>query len=105
MLQSCSGDLHVAGNLTKNPEEGKVKVTSTTEGDINVSSEWFKGGRAGPSLLFVSASKQGDSAEMLLYLLVKALLESSIPRLDNAKNDVCILANLDRVRPAAHLEV
>ena len=56
----CSGDLHVAGDLTKNPEEGKVKVTSTTEGDINASNEWFKGGRAGPSVLFVSASKQGD---------------------------------------------
>lgn len=55
----CSSVLHIAGDLTKNPEEGKVKVTSTTEGGINVSNDWFNGGRPGPSLLFVSATSHG----------------------------------------------
>lgn len=60
----CREDPHLAEKLQKNPEEGKVRVVSTAEGDMSTAADWFKGGRAGPSLVFASASTQGKSASL-----------------------------------------
>lgn len=58
----CREDPQLAEKLQKNPEEGKVRVVSTAEGDMSTAADWFKGGRAGPSLVFACASTQGKSA-------------------------------------------
>lgn len=60
----CREDPQLAEKLQKNPEEGKVRVLSTAEGDMSTAADWFKGGRAGPSLVFASASTQGKSASL-----------------------------------------
>ncbi|KAL3139258.1 hypothetical protein ABBQ32_006024 [Trebouxia sp. C0010 RCD-2024] len=46
---------HSIEELKQNPEEGKVRVVSTTEGDMSSAVGWFKGGKAGPTLVFASA--------------------------------------------------
>ena len=57
----CREDPHLVEKLKQNPEEGKVRVVSTAEGDLSISADWFKGGRAGPTMLFAAASTQGKS--------------------------------------------
>ena len=56
----CREDPNLIDQLKQNPEEGKVRVLSTSEGDINTATDWFKGGRPGPALVFAATLTKGN---------------------------------------------